>query len=89
MPTPVTESYTPLPLAINFDGAVSSASCTLAGFTCVISGSLTLRDRAAGSVFVDALPVSAGVYHPLPYSMPNGAYVTLTGGAKGTIAWTS
>jgi len=90
MPMFAMESYTPLALAANATQSVSTASCVIGGFTCVVSGTLTLRRvDSGGDVVVDALPVTAGSYHALPYAMPTGAYITLAGGAKGTLAWSS
>lgn len=88
MPMYAMESYTPLAIAADADVSISTQACYVGGFTCVVTGTLTLRrENAAGAIVVDALPVTAGNYHPLPYSMPTGAFVELNGGAKGTIAW--
>lgn len=82
------EVYTPLPCAANFTGFVNSASCTLGYFLCSVTGTMTLQyESAAGATILNAMPVTAGVAYPLLYAMPTGAYITLAGGAAGTISW--
>lgn len=90
MPSFVVESYTPLPCAANFAGSVSTSPCYVAGFTCTVAGTLELRSGGSGGTIVlGPLGMLAGTYYPMPYSMPAGAYLTLTGGAAGTLVWTS
>ena len=90
MPTFTIEVFQPLVCAANYTNSISSAPCNLGGFTCTVSGTLTLRAvDASGDLVVNSLPVTAGSYYPLPYAMPTGAHLTLSGGAAGTIAWTS
>lgn len=57
------------------------------GFLATVSGTLTLTDPD-GTVLVNAVPVTAGVYTPLPFvfSTAQGAIVQLGGGAAGTLA---
>lgn len=64
--------------------AGSGAATGIAGFLAVTAGTLTAT-RADGTIVVNALPVSAGVYYPIPFLMGHEFTVTLAGGASGTI----
>jgi hypothetical protein len=88
MPMYAMESYTPLLLGVDAAQVISSAPCSLGGFSCAVAGTLTVRrESVSGDIVLDTLPVTAGAYHPIPYAMPTGAYVALAGGARGTILW--
>lgn len=88
MPMYAMESYTPLLLTVDQAVSISTAPCSIGGFTCVVAGTLTLRRvDASGAIVIDTLPVAAGSYYPLPYAMPTGAFITLAGGARGTLVW--
>jgi len=55
-----------------------------AGFLCTATGTLTAT-RASGAVVINAFPVTAGVYHPMPFHIGQGATISLAGGAAGTL----
>jgi hypothetical protein len=59
----------------------------VAGFLAVTSGTLTIID-ASGLIVVNAVPVTAGSFTPLPFMFQGaeGAIVQLAGGASGTLA---
>ncbi len=88
----VREGGRPQPIAAN--GTVTLDGNHIMGFICVVSGTLTVT-LSTGSMTgissvtaVDAVPVTAGVYLPLPLvfpSVPGACVVTLAGGAKGTL----
>ena len=83
----VKERYNPHPMAANATLALNSAN--LGGFIAVTAGTLTVTATPSGTVLVNALPVTAGGYYPLPMSLVgnggSGATITLAGGASGTI----
>jgi hypothetical protein len=58
----------------------------LSGFLAKTSGTISLVD-GLGVLQIDAVPVTAGVYLPLPgvFTPGNQAVVTLAGGASGTL----
>lgn len=85
----VQEVFSPKPLAasaaiIGLDGG------SIGGFLCTTSGtvSLNLGIDGSGTLIVDAVPVTAGVFLPMPFTIPPGVgmYATLAGGAEGTFA---
>ena len=86
MASKIIQRTKPVPMAANashtFDGS------GLDGFLPVTAGTLTIT-TSQGLVIVNAVPVSAGVPLPLPYSFPDGslsATVQLAGGASGTLS---
>lgn len=81
----VQERYTPQLLGVNASYAIRGAS--LGGFLAKTSGTLTIV-TSQGATLVDAVPVTAGIYTPLPFALPSseGATLTLGGGASGTLA---
>lgn len=79
----VQERYSANSVAAN--GTFPLPGSALAGFICVTSGTLTVT-MTNGTVLVNALPVTAGAYHPLPIHMHQaGGTLTLAGGASGTV----
>ena len=80
----VKEAYTPYNLAAN--ATLQVAGPQMGGFLCVTGGTLTVTD-SEGAVEVNALPVTAGVYYPIPirFGGAGGGVVTLGGGASGTV----
>lgn len=79
----VQERYQPKPMAANSSLKVSKQS--IGGFLCITSGTVSVEDYN-GIVLVDKLPVTAGVYHPIPiYLGQHGGEVVLAGGASGTL----
>lgn len=81
----VNERYSAMPIAANGNFGVVSAN-QVGGFACVTSGTLTLTN-GKGLVIISGFPVTAGVYHPLPFYTSDGFVVQLAGGASGTLAY--
>jgi hypothetical protein len=80
------EAYLGQPIGVN--GSFSPGSF-IAGFLAVTSGTLTLRDNQ-GVIEINAVPVTAGVYTPMPFMTGGpGSSVELAGGASGTLAYGS
>jgi hypothetical protein len=79
----IQEHYNGKPIAAN-----GSQSCGvgIAGFLPTVSGTLTATD-ADGTVLINAVPVSAGIYVkiPLGFRTSAGGVVSLGGGAAGTL----
>lgn len=90
--TMVRERFNPVPMAAGSTYQVRGPH--LGGFLAKTSGTITVTSRDASGVntvtLVDAVPVTAGIYTPIPILFPatndvvNGA-VTLGGGASGTL----
>lgn len=84
----VRERYNPVPIAAN--GNYEVKGLHIAGFLPTVAGTLTVAGKAADGLtavtFVAAVPVTAGIYVPLPcaFTVP-GSIVTLAGGAAGTL----
>lgn len=83
--TAVRERYRPQPIAAN--GTYRVRGGQIGGFLGITAGTLTLTDEN-GTVLVAAVPVTAGVYLPLPFLLATaeGGTVSLAGGASGTLA---
>lgn len=83
----IQEHYKPVPLGANATYKLPDGSCYIASFLCVTSGTITVTNQR-GVTVVNAYPVTAGIYHPLPYILESGsgASVVLAGGASGTLA---
>lgn len=82
------ECYTPHPMALN---SSLSLDCTqLAAFIATTAGTITVVD-SSGLTLLNAQPVSAGQYLPLPFSVisrtsaNNPSVITLAGGASGLL----
>lgn len=91
MSQPVQESYGPRPMATNSTGViVGSQGGAVGGFLCTADGTVTLAYGATGTgdTVVNAVPVTAGVFLPMPFVIPPGVFLfaTLAGGAAGTFA---
>lgn len=91
MSQPVTESFGPIPFAADADGLIiGSQGGALGGFLCTASGTVTLSygQSGGGAAIVNQVPVSAGVFLPMPFEIPPGVFLfaTLAGGAAGTFA---
>ena len=82
------ECYTPHPIAAN--GTLAGDFTQLAAFIATTGGTITVVDKA-GITLLNAQPVSAGQYLPLPFLLAsrtaanNTAVVTLGGGASGLL----
>ena len=83
--TAVRERYRPQPMGVGASYEVRGGQ--IGGFLCKTAGTLTVTAKD-GTVLVDAQPVAAGAYVPLPFLLPTseGGTVTLAGGASGTLA---
>lgn len=85
----VQERYNPRAVGVNATARINDQS--IGGFLAVTAGTLTLDifNSVTGvqqNLFT-ALPVSAGVYTPLPFYVgANGCVITLGGGASGVVA---
>lgn len=80
----VTEYYTGVLMGANTSLALTEGR-RVGGFLCKVTGTITITNN--GATVVDAVPVTAGIYTPLPFEFPRpGLVVTLAGGAAGTLA---
>jgi len=88
----VRESGRPVPIDVNGTEVLSGNH--LLGFLAATSGAITisLADGSSGAVVVvtvvDAVPVTQGIYTPIPMQFPayqDGCTVALSGGASGTL----
>lgn len=85
----VRERFNPVLMAANTSYVVRGPS--MGGFLAKTSGTITVTAtdaRGNGSTnFVNAVPVTAGAYTPIPLEFPAGAggTVTLADGASGTL----
>lgn len=77
------------PTLVGVDGTVNYTGSSVGGFLCKTSGTITVQGLSENGVlttFVDAHPVTAGIYYPLPfYTGLNGGIFTCAGGASGTL----
>ncbi len=80
----VKELYSPNPMVVN--AALIVNGNNIGGFLAVTSGTLTITEQQ-GAVLVNALPVTAGFYVPIPmlFREAGGGTVQLAGGASGTL----
>lgn len=80
----VQERYSPEVIGVNTTFLLSSNS--IGGFLCKTAGTITVID-GKGTTVVDAHPVEAGGYYPLPFYLgtSGGKFIT-AGGASGTLA---
>lgn len=83
------ENYTPIVLGV--DASTKLTGRQIGGFLALTSGTLTVVNHD-GTTIVNAVPVTAGIYTPLPFSLQGNdavntqlATVTLAGGASGTL----
>lgn len=81
MATDIIERYTPAPLGANGTVALDG----LSGILVATAGNITLTHGSRG-VMLNAMPVQAGVYYPMPFELGSGGSVTATNGASGCIA---
>jgi len=78
------EAYSAQAMAVD---ATFQPGSFIAGFLAKTSGTFSLTGPS-GTVLIDAVSVTAGVYTPLPFFTGGpGAVVTLSGGASGTLAY--
>lgn len=78
------ESFHAVPMLANANYLVRGSF--MGGFLTKTAGAISVVD-AAGVVLIDAIPLTAGVYTPIPISFNSidGGTVTLSGGASGTL----
>jgi hypothetical protein len=77
------ERYTPTVVAANATVAVTGSQT--GGFLAITAGTITLTDLD-GNVELNAFPVAAGQYVPLPILLNTlGGTFTAAGGASGTL----
>ena len=84
----IQERYHGTPMAANTTFQITGNS--IAGFLCTVAGTLTINFASngvpgGGAAVVNALPVAAGVYYPIPLLVNQDTVVTLSGGAAGTL----
>lgn len=82
------QAFNPVPMGADTSYNVSGSH--IAGFLPTVAGTLTITGKDATGLndvtFVDAVPVSAGVFVEIPCWLPvPGGVVTLAGGAAGTL----
>lgn len=84
----VREQFSARPMGVNATAIIGGSG--IGGFLAVTGGTLTVTTMVDGAdtVIVNAVPVTAGFFTPLPFLFQNsgGAKVTLAGGASGTLA---
>lgn len=80
----IRERYTAYPMGVNASLKVTRQS--IGGFLAKTAGTITVVNDK-GATIVDAIPVAAGLYYPLPFLLQSetGGTVTLAGGASGTL----
>lgn len=83
------ERYTPVPVAANSTVVLTGSS--IGGFLCSVSGSITVVANASDGKdqtnIITNMPVTAGVYHAMPFFLGvKGGTITTSGGAVGTVA---
>jgi hypothetical protein len=82
----VREQFAAVPLGVNATSDRGGAN--MGGFLAKTSGTITITSKDANAtVLVDAVPVTAGCYTPIPiqFQQSAGFIVTLAGGASGTL----
>lgn len=84
----IQERYVPLVVGVNATIRVTNQS--VAGFICQTTGTITLAslvsDGQPALTILNAFPVTAGIYYPMPlYLGQNGGNFTTAGGASGTL----
>lgn len=84
----IQELYKPTPMAANSSYNIPDSVQAIACFLCVTSGTITVVDQA-GVTIINAMPVTAGVYHPMPFYLGSGisGTVTTAGGASGVVGF--
>ena len=82
------ERYKPVPIGVNATIKINPDQPGMCGFVCVTAGTITVVNNA-GTTIVNAAPVAAGTYLPLPFGLESGSSGTITtaGGASGTVGF--
>lgn len=82
----IQECYRPVLLTANQVYTFTSGSPrAVAGFLAVTAGTITIARFGGSPVVLNAFPVTAGVYYPIPMDTGHESVVTLAGGASGTL----
>jgi len=86
--TAVRERFNPVPMAANASHTIQGAH--MGGFLAKTSGTITITSPSADGLstltLVDAVPVTAGIYTPIPMMFPyRTGVVQLAGDASGTL----
>lgn len=77
------ERYNPEVIGVN--STVTLTADAIGGFLCKTAGTITVVD-GRGTTVVNAYPVTAGVYYPMPFFLERpGGTITTAGGASGTM----
>lgn len=82
----VREVFRPQPMGANALYQVAGSS--MGGFLAKTAGTITITDSGANAtILVDAVPVTAGFFTPIPilFTSAAGGAVQLAGGASGTL----
>jgi hypothetical protein len=80
----VQERYTPI--VVGVDSTITLHANNIGGFLAKTAGTVTVT-APDGTVIVNAVPVAAGGYTPLPFYLGrSGGTFTTAGGASGTVA---
>jgi hypothetical protein len=80
----IQERYSATLIPVNATVVISSS--LLGGFLCVTSGSIAFTSETLGVIF-PALPVTAGAFTKLPFSVgQTGGTLIASGGASGVLA---
>lgn len=84
----IEERYKPVVIGANTTYKLPDGVQAIAGFLCVTAGTITVVNQK-GVAVVNGLPVTAGIYYPMPFYLENGSggSVTTSGGASGTLAF--
>lgn len=84
----IEERYKPIVIGANATYRLPDGTQAIAGFLCVTAGAITVVNQK-GVTVVNGLPVTAGIYYPIPFYLETGSggSVTTSGGASGTIAF--
>lgn len=80
----VKELFHPTPMGVNASAVVGGGN--IGGFLAKTSGNISVTSQQ-GTVYIDAVPVTAGIYTPIPmiFPRPGGGTILLAGGASGTL----
>lgn len=84
------ERYAPVLIAAN--ASFTLATNSVGGFLCKTAGTISVTRTnqltGASELIIDAHPVSAGLYYPLPFFLGSaGGVFTAAGGASGTLGY--
>lgn len=79
----IQERYSPIVLGAN--GTAPITGSAVGGFLCTATGTITIT-RTVGGDLITAMPVTAGVYYPIPFYIgATGGTVTLATNAAGVL----